>query len=41
LKLSKVLSERNVHHWYSSRQESWLAAMEGNVSHYLSRIKFF
>jgi hypothetical protein len=32
LKLSKVLSERNVHHWFDIRQESWLAAMEGNVS---------
>jgi hypothetical protein len=33
LKLSKVLSERNVHHWLDIRQDrSWLAAMEGNVS---------
>jgi esterase/lipase superfamily enzyme len=33
LKLSKVLSERNVHHWFDIRQDrSRLAAMEGNVS---------
>jgi esterase/lipase superfamily enzyme len=42
LKLSKVLSERNVHHWLDIRQDrshDWPLWKE--IPHYLSRIKFF
>jgi hypothetical protein len=32
-KLSKVLSERNVHHWFDIRQDRVMTGtMEGNVS---------
>ena len=43
LKLSKVLSDRNVHHWLDIRQErkhDWPVWNE-MFPHYLSRIKFF
>jgi esterase/lipase superfamily enzyme len=43
LKLSKVLSERNVHHWLDIRQDrshDWPLWKE-MFPHYLSRIKFF